>query len=65
MDLRHDGAAKAHYDAAIATARQIYTSIGDEAASAAARAQLDAPSVGGLRMQRNLFDENNVRMIHQ
>lgn len=53
-----------HCDAAIATARQKYTSIGDEAAAAAAAcAQLDAPSVGGLRMQRNLFDENNVRTI--
>jgi hypothetical protein len=59
MDVCHSGAAKAHYDAAIAVARQKYTALGDEAAAAAARAQLDVPSVGGLRLQRNLFSENN------
>ena len=59
MDVRHDAAAWAAYEASLAKARLQFAALGPDGAAEAARAQFDDPEVGGVKVASNPFEENN------
>ena len=59
MDVRHDAAARAAYEASLATARLKFAAVGPDGAADAARAQFDDPTVGGVKFASNPYADAN------